>query len=444
MIAAWLVSAPVALALDPHRAIAERFAPVLYQDVADGLTNDPERRRWDFITAVDFDGNLDATDNVENTDSYPLPGVVYYEAVETETHLFLLYSLFHPIDWNDLNLIDHENDLEQVWLVLVKGLDGDPSLRVVHTQAHGQLFAWADDPPGGPFPVSDGGLDLEGDHPRIFVEAHGHGPVSCSHGGGLPFLQAIDCSPSPDEDMVVYRVAPGAAVTDIAEPDTAGAVVEARYALVHGLDALWPYRAYIEGDGVSPPLWDQPFTYASGRGLDIDPGPAWMGGDFAGDEGGGVGTPPWAYHAVDSWLFGTHYGEPGDWLLDPAILYAAMYDDPCEEVEGFDNYVYNPYLEAVLAGTPPYDGVDAGRRCDGIIEGPDTGDTGAVDTGPVDTGDPEAGDTGAEPPPDYDTGDTASEPAQEPSAPPEEAGCGCSGGATWMVALPLLAWRRRR
>ena len=80
------------------RELAEHYAPVLYQDVADGLFNDPQNYRRDFITRVDFDGDFDATNNIENLNSgvYPLLAFVYFDVVETPWHYYIAYSFFHP------------------------------------------------------------------------------------------------------------------------------------------------------------------------------------------------------------------------------------------------------------------------------------------------------------------------------------------------------------
>ncbi|MFZ5478017.1 MAG: hypothetical protein ACOZNI_14680, partial [Myxococcota bacterium] len=354
--------------------VAERFSPVIYQDVADGFWGEDEYRRLDLLAAVDFDGNLDALDNVENAATTALPGVVYWDVIETETHLYVLYAFFHPVDWNDFNGVDHENDMEHAWLVVEKHADGSLSLAFVHTQAHGQLLAWTDgDVAGDGFDVSEGGLSLEGEHPRLFVEAHGHGPASCSHGGGLPFVGAIDCDPADDEDMVVYRAGQTSAEPDV----SADAPVEATYVLVSSREALWPHAA-------SRDLWDEFFTYAPSAGdFEVNGALGYLGHDMAGDEGGGAGTAPWGYLVDDSFLGGTTYGARGDWLFDPAALYATLYDDPCEANAGFRNYLSNPYLDELATSALPWDGEDRGRRCDGVEAPPpveDTGDTGAGDT----------------------------------------------------------------
>jgi len=391
---------------------AEQFAPVFYQDVADGAWNDPELRRRDLLAAVNYDGNWDPTDNAENLDDHLLPGIVYYDAVETETSWFLLYSLYHPLDWNSAGWIDHESDMEHVWLYVEKEVDGGLTLRALHTQAHGETFAWTD--LAGGFPVEGVTIDAEGERPRIFVEAHGHGPASCAHGGGLPFTEAIDCDPDDDDDMVIYRVdgPPG-------EPDVSGGgVVEAGYTLVYGYHALWPYRA-------DATLWNELYSYEPGRNTDGD----WyndlaivadLGLEFDGDEGGGGGLPPWAYEIDDDYHGGVVWGARGDWLVDPAALFATMYRDySCSDRDAFWNYLDNPYL-LDLGG--PAAGTDGGHRCDGWVVRPDSGWTDTATPGPTDSGAP---------------ADSAAAASDEPGKAVQPEGCGCATPSA--AALPVAS-----
>lgn len=423
--------------LESARAIADQFAPVIYQDVADGLFNDATLRRRDLLSAVDFDGTLDPTDSADNLEDYPLPGAVYYDAVETETHWFLLYSLFHPLDWNEFGLVDHENDMEHVWFVVEKQLDGTLLPVALHAQAHGETFAWSE--LSGNFPTESEPMALDGDHPLIFIESHGHGPAMCGFSGGLPYTQEIDCSPAADQDLVVYHVRPAATVADIAEPDVSNAqVVEAEYALISASEALWPVRGELAESAGEPPMWDEPFVYTPGRNTDYEAENDWevtgqtWGADYAGDEGGGGGVPPWGYRIHDDYLGGKTYGERGDWLIDPAGLFSMMYRDyACSDREAFFNYLGNPYAADVVVAAN-WAGIDQGRRCAGT-------------DWPEDTGIP--ADTGVE----LDTADTPTDTAQDPAGGDDATtptgkpgGCGCTGVPTpsdFVMALSaLMGW----
>jgi len=427
---------------------AARWAPVFYQDLADGLLNNPSNRRRDLIAAINFDGNYDPFDNAENADSgqHPLTGSILYDVVETETHLYLLYSIFHPIDWNTTGAIDHENDMEHAWVIVQKMADGTREISAVLTQAHGQLMAWSDTlNSASGFSLSAGGLDLEGEHPRVFIEPKGHGPVLCSFPGGLPLLNPVICSPDATEDLVIYRALDPAAPSTLSEPDTSSGLAEASYELVWGYETLWPFRTNLRQDNASPPLWEDPFTWIPTRNTDADltnnlplnpTSVSGLGSRMAGDEGGGAGTPPWGYLASKDVFALDTIGERGDWLLDPPAIHALVFNDPCASEPGFYNYLFHPYLDDLLQpGSPlPHDGIDLGRRCDGTEDLPsdtaDTADTGTGDTQPTDT----SGN-------DSDTGGSA--PPEKPSD-----SCGCTAHPRYnqapLLALALLACGVRR
>ena len=48
-----------------------------------------------------FDGDWRGDNNWDSADSGTSQAYVYYAAVETQTHWFLIYNLFHPRDYSD-------------------------------------------------------------------------------------------------------------------------------------------------------------------------------------------------------------------------------------------------------------------------------------------------------------------------------------------------------
>jgi hypothetical protein len=88
--------------------IAERWAPVIFHDT------DAEDQAADHITMVEFDGNWNGADNAANRSRYPLPGVVYYSLVRTDSHTFLGYYFYHAKSNNG----GHEHDFEGVVVAL--------------------------------------------------------------------------------------------------------------------------------------------------------------------------------------------------------------------------------------------------------------------------------------------------------------------------------------
>ena len=339
------------------KEMAEYFAPVIYQDVADGIDNDPQKRYQDLLTNADFDGDWNANNNVENTYLFPLKGFVYYDVVETGNYIFIIYSFFHPRDWNTFGGIDHENDQENIRLVVYKDGSEWGRLKVVDTNTHGFLYSYWEDGEG----VSPGTrgrykqLDFESDsgeysddfsdvyhHVRIFIESKGHGPYGC---------KGQDCSRTNDNDKVVYTVIYDGTPDDAYQPDLSNIdeepIVLAEYVLLSGYDDYWTRRKDF------PPLllWDEQFTYDPIRNSDpevpafafkTDPGALDMGGEFQGDEGGGGGLPPWAFKGQTTGI------NKGDWLIDAAYVSAMWYELPDEQDSKYWEYWFNPYLNDLL------------------------------------------------------------------------------------------------
>ena len=180
------------------RQIAAEFAPIFYQGIG-------EEPRADYITNFDFDGDWKGDNNWKNLDdtSLSLRAWVYYSVVETTTHYFVHYAVFHPRDYkgglaasqalsaviqigieklgrdptgglaDDLAL-SHENDFEGCLVVAAKR-ENEPSKAVVEyveTMAHNQYLRYRT-------ASSRNGtgemVELEGNHPLLFIEPRGHG-----------------------------------------------------------------------------------------------------------------------------------------------------------------------------------------------------------------------------------------------------------------------------
>ncbi|MCA9218297.1 MAG: hypothetical protein KDB27_34750, partial [Planctomycetales bacterium] len=139
--------------------IAYRWAPIHYQDVDQGTSDEGLRGRADYITSVDYDGNWNTADNWNNLEAktdgnnwtYPLIPTVYYSVTETETHWFVLYAFFHPRDWEAdavcFQCDTHENDMEGV-LTIVRRPSAQQSdrfgeLEGMITVAHNDFFSFA-------------------------------------------------------------------------------------------------------------------------------------------------------------------------------------------------------------------------------------------------------------------------------------------------------------
>ncbi|MBL7065497.1 MAG: hypothetical protein ISS49_14990 [Anaerolineae bacterium] len=292
-----------------YEELARHYAPVIRQGAAS---------TQDFITAVDFDGDWVGNNNWENQPTGDLSACVYYSVVESETHWFLFYSLFHPRDYTYEWLADghcesggcHENDLESIQLTVEK--DGTPFGRpkALETLAHDSIYLYTfDDSVTGNFLDVTGAAEQEQGHPVVYVEALGHGIYGHSTGSSLmqPYFGGV----------VTYRVGEQAEVPESTKDESVS------YELVPIYTTLWPRREDV-GDGRT---FDGPFDY-QGRVLpkSID------GEDFGPDKA----NAPWGYGQATGGTLSR-----GDWFLDPAraLAFHAHFDGDFSL-----EYVYNLYL----------------------------------------------------------------------------------------------------
>lgn len=188
------------------REIALAYAPVFAQKVT---------REWklaDQIAPLDLAGSLTkVADNPEELErlyqqdpNQILDAKVYYSVAETSTHYFLIYAVYHVIDWwkrlkpTDLyNLIrdsldEHIHDMEGALLVVTKEPEG--LVDAVVTVAHNNFYLYTE--PQMPSAVSkssqafkdsllvakfnetvDGNiwLDSATERVKLYIESRGHG-----------------------------------------------------------------------------------------------------------------------------------------------------------------------------------------------------------------------------------------------------------------------------
>jgi hypothetical protein len=210
-------------AADPsfRAQLAQRWAPVHYQDV-DQTGSHALGGAADYITAYDFDGNIDGRDNWDHAGNpaFPLRAVGYYSVVETSSHWFLVYLFFHPRDWTDSFFdTEHENDAEGVMFAVRRDGSSFGQLQAAVTVAHTDFFSFV--PAGGSWTGSaetvDGTLQLtnlpDGGHPVTAQQAKGHGlkarPAYDIVGDGVvyvPSLTTAEVPSNPDDRNVSYQL----------------------------------------------------------------------------------------------------------------------------------------------------------------------------------------------------------------------------------------------
>ena len=90
--------------LDAYETLAEAYAPVVHAEVRP--TEERNRNnRIDWFTRVDFDGDLDMSNNLVNAKSEePLPAHVYWNVLESKTHYFIQYIFYYPLGADELSV----------------------------------------------------------------------------------------------------------------------------------------------------------------------------------------------------------------------------------------------------------------------------------------------------------------------------------------------------
>ncbi len=297
--------------------IVEQYAPFIY------AATDKSGGRQDAISNIDFDGDLVGNNNWENFDRFELTPTVYYAILETETHYFVSYHLFHPRDWNHFTfwLNDtHENDGENFQVVVRKS---DGRVVLLWTQAHYRSSVYAIPGSGiksgvaqinGAFQTvdSNGVPDEMGTHACVFVESQGHGIY-----GTLGSDSEVHVNPDGSYTFkgasgLLFR--PARVGEEVNEPINTS-VGDAAYQLDSITMKLWPLLrdGRLTGDGK---LLDGSYRYQDDL-VDIKEVPRFYDGNrFSGPFGSDRGISPFALD------FSFDRGTLGALFFNPAKRYA--------------------------------------------------------------------------------------------------------------------------
>src|SRR5918993_2537872 len=242
------------------REIAARFAPVFFQALGD-------RRRGDFITNFDFDGDWRGDNNWTHTEvqSHRLRAFVYYAVSETPTHFLVHYAVFHPRDYkgggvrgallsqaikegvrrggkydptglSQSAVLAHENDMEGCLVVAAKGGGDDlasAAVVFVETLAHDRFMKYV---PAGSPRAGFQTVRVDGQRPALYVEPKGHGVYA---------YDERDPKHSPEGGVLRYEY-----VARADDPEGHGATAKnlVGYDLVSIHDTLWPRAPQSQRD----------------------------------------------------------------------------------------------------------------------------------------------------------------------------------------------------
>lgn len=304
-------------AIEPLTPVVERYAPFIYH------ATERHGGRQDVISNNDFDGDLVGNNNWDNFQKFQLKPTVYYAVLETETHYFISYHLFHPKDWNHFTfwLNDtHENDGEN-FQVVVRKSDSRPVL--LWTQAHYKSCVYIRAGSGiesastkivGWFQAVDSnGVPSEsGEHAAVFVESQGHGIYGTMDSISEVSLKDDGSYSFKGKSGLLFRPArPGEHVRE-PEQTSAGAIA---YQLDSITVKLWPLLRdeKLTGDGR---LLDGSYAYKD-EFVDIKEVPRFYDGNrFSGPFGSDRGISPFAL----DFSFGR--GTLGALFFNPAKRYS--------------------------------------------------------------------------------------------------------------------------
>ena len=311
---------------DPYVPLAEHYAPWIAQET------------WftpkaDYLARFDYDGDWKGDDNWEDLETGSSQAYVYYTAMETATHWFLIYNFYHPRDYSDKCVAGtcHENDNEGLIMTIAKDGSQYGRLQTMETLAHNNIYSFR-----GDSRVRDGVHDIDGDiewvgtHPVVFIESGGHG-VYASTANHARF-------------SLKNQFTAGTGVTFVykgkAERPRHANDREIGYELLSIYEQWW--KKADPSAGWHESTFDEFFTYQPQGGR---PGAAFsrIPGTFLGrQEASNKAKPFWGWH--DNLTLKKNVLAVGQWGLDPA--YAVSRNLRFPEGERFSlDYVYNPYLD---------------------------------------------------------------------------------------------------
>jgi len=323
----WLASSSgslLAAEKSEHRALAEYYAPVVYQESRSAIL--------DYITRFDYDGDWNGSNNWRNAYRYELRANVYYGVVESTNHVFITYAFYHPRDYSARPLegiapkTEHENDMEGCMLVIEKDKTAWGRPILLETLAHDHFYRY-DNPKYRRVKKGKNALPLDGSivflkevdethhqQPAIFIEAEGHGVKAATEQ-----VRNQDFK----HPGIIYRFAGrGAEIPrNNIDPDVS-------YDLISIEDTLWAKRSEIGTTSL----------YCCGDSYSLPGGQTMLiGSAFNGPIGGCAAKPPWGWDQANDGPI-----EQGDLFRDPVKAVAAQV-----QIEGWGGtYVHNPYLTA--------------------------------------------------------------------------------------------------
>lgn len=318
---------------DVYRDLAEHYAPVVAQET----WFEPKA---DYLARFDYDGDWRGDNNWDNLASGSSQAYVHWAAMETATHYFLVYNLFHPRRYaEECSSVCQENDNAGVLVAARKDGSRFGKAQVVQTLSNNTISTYTSDGR-----IREGVHRVNGDlklwresHPVVFVESGTHGVYGAGDAEHSRFsAERMDFTGSTG---VLYRF--GGVPGRPAHPNDR----DVSYELLPISEQWWPRAISREGReshtfddyGRYLPYGNRPVAAAE------EMGSAFFGRKFFPNKA----RPFWGWH--DAVTQAKRILAPGQWGLDPAYAVAATLKLPPGTPFSLE-YLYNPFL------------VGAGRR----------------------------------------------------------------------------------
>lgn len=224
------------------------WAPQVFQDLRqDKVLWHQYYPAGDMITNINYDGDWDAGnnwDNVPRNGNYSMMKAYAYGIfLETKTHYFLTYCFYHAMDDAFFSADRHENDVEDVCLVIRKGQEnnGYGKFEVMETTIHSDR---------GEYTIDDVFFETtNGCHPKVFISSNGdvlNDQLDVNAKGHAIFAFNPDYHTKDKvigDDAIIYNVG------DIAQAPTNidGEFSNSYYYKILSIDEIWN-RRYEIGD----------------------------------------------------------------------------------------------------------------------------------------------------------------------------------------------------
>lgn len=307
--------------METYAALATQYAPRVYQGVRLGNAH------YDYPTAIDWDGDWDVANNKDALKSaQEVAPSLYWDAMETRSHLFLFYFLYYSIKDAPGEIAKPvSNDLTGIVVTLAKESDL-ASLRPVSVTTYGAYSGVeemrvhkveGEDLGNGNLvdATATWGQMAEEDAFKAYVSSPLH--VACSWelgGDGECELNAGILLELNWLILAYTEGVPSLLIKDGTWP-TEGDGID--YALIHSLPQLWARRTSFGPES----LWQDTYSFDYGAAAER-PGSGLSGlpSFFNPKEGNDAGRPPWAW----KWKPGlTQFAElpRGTLYLDPAYFF---------------------------------------------------------------------------------------------------------------------------